>query len=165
MTKNLHACLRSFASRTTQIRLAMPLMLDTAHQQGRIEFNGALGIVRNIVVAVGAYLVDLQRLDLPFQTAQLQPLKARWIESRGVPQGTGLEERGGVFERREHRRGREPVRAPDSHRHVGISVVALERNFKTILRLVHRELRVVVNPWEEPAAGQYTLSLHDALPI
>src|SRR5262249_43210664 len=88
---------------TTQIRLAMPLMLDATHQQSTIESDRTLGEERLILEEAGPYFLHFQRLHLPVQAAQLQTLETRSVGSRRVSQGARLEERGGFPQRAKHR--------------------------------------------------------------
>src|SRR6516165_9918396 len=106
----------------------MPLMLDATHQQSAIERDRALREQRLILEETGAHLLDLQRLDLPVETAQLQTLEARWIGSRRVPQRARLEERRGLFERAEHGRLRQPARPAAAHGHARHTVIAPQRD-------------------------------------
>jgi hypothetical protein len=64
----------------------MPLMLDATHQKCAIKRDRALRERPHIVEEAGVHLLDLQRLDLPVETAKFQPMEPQRIESRGVPQ-------------------------------------------------------------------------------
>src|SRR5262249_34174903 len=98
----LQSLARQVPHRATQIRFAMPLMLDAAHQQGAIKLDRALREQRLVLEEAGSHLFDLQRLDLPVAAAQLQALETRRVGSRGVTQRAGLKERRGFVERAEH---------------------------------------------------------------
>src|SRR5437867_3590706 len=84
---------------TTQIRLAVPFMLQAAHQEGAIESNRALGEQRLIVEETRAHFLNVQRLNMPGWTVQLQPMEASRIGRRGVAEPTGLKERGRCVQR------------------------------------------------------------------
>ena len=71
----------------------MPLVFDAAHEQGAVERDRAVREPRLVVEEARAHLLDLQRLDVPGRAAQLQPLEARRVGSRGEPERAALEER------------------------------------------------------------------------
>src|SRR2546430_16770853 len=60
-----------------QIRLAVPLVLDAAHEQRTVELDRTLGEQRLVLEEAGTDLLDLERFDLPGPTAQRHPLEPR----------------------------------------------------------------------------------------
>src|SRR6516162_5729368 len=85
-----------------QIGFAMPFVLDPAHEQGAIERNRTLRKQRLVLEEAGMDLLDLQGLDLPAPTTQLQALKAGRIGSCRVAQRAPLEEDRGFFQGAKH---------------------------------------------------------------
>ena len=84
---------------TTQIIPSVPLVLDATHQEGAIKLDRASREERLILEEAGPHLLDVQRFHPPVDTPQLQALETRRIACRRVSEGTGLEERGGFFQR------------------------------------------------------------------
>ena len=61
---------------TTQVFLAVPLMLDATHQQRAIKLDRVSWEKRLILKEARPSLLDFQRLRLPVETPQLQALEA-----------------------------------------------------------------------------------------
>ena len=119
---------------------------------GRSRTGSNLSGTARILEEARMHLFDLQRLGLPAQAPQFQSLEARRVGRRRVAQGAGLEERGSLRQRAEHRRGRQLVGTVAEHCHAGDAIVAAEGHGIAIRGLCHREAGAVVNAGEQPAA-------------
>src|SRR5688500_17448606 len=74
--------------RTTQVGLAMPLVVNAAQQHGTVELERAFGKERFVVEKIRSGLLDLKRLNPPVEAVQLQALKAPRVTRRRIAERT-----------------------------------------------------------------------------